>query len=106
MVTVQMGNDRSALSLLVSLNDSTSAEAYCVLEGAVIPRTVGLEIGRGEGLLAWAELLPAKNDNEKEGRKTANQEPRTKALLKILMEIYTQDGRQASSNLMPIIIWP
>ncbi len=98
MVTVQMGNDRSALSLLVSLNDSTSAEAYCVLEGAVIPRTVGL--------LAWAELLPAKNDNEKEGRKTANQEPRTKALLKILMEIYTQDGRQASSNLMPIIIWP
>ena len=88
-----MGNDRSALSLLVSLKDFASAETYCVLEGAVVPRKVGLEIGRGEGLVAWAELLTDRNDSDKKGRKTVEQEPRTKALLRILMEIYTKDGR-------------
>ncbi|KAF8342581.1 uncharacterized protein EI90DRAFT_3115166 [Cantharellus anzutake] len=94
----KMGNDRSALSHLVSLKDFVSAETYCVLEGIVIPRKVGLDIGRGEGLLAWAELLPARSENSKDGSRVASQAARTKALLRILMEIYTRGGRDMISK--------
>ena len=43
---VQLGNHRSALSMLVHhVRDATSAEAYCTLGGDVVPEKIAKAIG-------------------------------------------------------------
>lgn len=92
---VQLGNDRSALAHLARLGDASSAEAYCKLGGDAIPGKVALQVGGLAHLEEWARLIAAPR-SKPIGRPTRAKTPddkRTKALLRILMEVYTHEGR-------------
>lgn len=100
----QLGNDRSALTHLALLGDFSSAEAYCILGGEVIPGKVALQVGEIAHLHEWARLVAAPRatgpGSKRERGKTAD-DGRVKALLRILMEVYTQGGRYVATFLTP-----
>ncbi|KAF4618694.1 hypothetical protein D9613_009798 [Agrocybe pediades] len=100
MIEGKLGNHRSALQILVhDLSDATSAEMYCALGGDIVPPKIAQTIARDCGLDAWASALfgvPVKSPNGTPApasisrTNTVNEELK-KELIKILLEVYTND---------------
>ena len=97
---VQLGNHRSALSILVhDLNDSTSAEAYCTLGGEVVPAKTAQQIGERSSLQPWAALVIPLAALGKQGKgpppmkrtKTVDEAVK-KDLVMVLLEVYMSGG--------------
>lgn len=108
-----MGNHREALSILIhDLRDATSAEAYCTLGGEVVPAKMAQVIGEKYGLLSWFSGLFSVPTSAAMSRttsattttaimagavpiareKSAVDETVKKGLLKVLLEVYMNDG--------------
>ena len=97
---MQLGNHRSALSILVhDLNDSTSAEAYCTLGGEVVPAKTAQQIGERSSLQPWAALVTPLAAPGKQGKgppqlkraKTVDDSVK-KDLVMVLLEVYMSGG--------------
>jgi hypothetical protein len=112
---MQLGNHRSALSILVhDLRDATSAEAYCALSGDVVPGKIAQAIGDKYGLQLWSSTLFSLPTSAAMSRTTSTatiatskgntsavlmgrqksgvDESVKKGLLKVLLEVYMNDG--------------
>lgn len=88
------------MTLLVELGDSISAEAYCTLGGDVIPGKVALQVAEIAHLEEWARLVAAPSKGPK--RSKTLDHGRTKALLRILMEVYTHGGRSVFKDSLAV----
>jgi hypothetical protein len=86
-VHAQLQNHRQALTTLVNLRDSVSAETYCTLGGTLIPLRTAQSITEELGIPLWITPLAA--------RKIEVAESKKKELLKILMEVYMSGGSVA-----------
>lgn len=103
---LQLGNDRSALTSLAQLGDFSSAEAYCTLGGEVIPGKIALKVGEIAHLEEWARLVAApRSSTSAPKRGKAVDDRRVKALLRILMEVYTQGGRCVYRMRLAFVGW-
>ncbi|KAL4242308.1 Vam6/VPS39/TRAP1 family protein [Abortiporus biennis] len=102
IVEGKAGHDKEALSLLVhTVNDSSSAEAYCTLGGDIIPAKIAQSLGERFGLQQWASLfvpvvLPGKSKATSQGMKReltkTVDESRKRELTRILLEVYMKGG--------------
>lgn len=97
----KLGDHRAALSILVhDLRDATSAEAYCTLGGEVVPGKTAQAIGEKCGLQLWSGALFSSLMDKKgqvvgvgamERQKSVDEGVK-KGLLKVLLEVYMNDG--------------
>ncbi|TFK19356.1 hypothetical protein FA15DRAFT_674517 [Coprinopsis marcescibilis] len=106
----KLGNHRSALTILArDLNDAASAEAYCSLQGDVIPPKVAIAIAEAARLHRWTEgLLLDSGTNGQSAAKAKAQsavplpiqkpEAKQKELLKVLLEVYMSDASSQGSE--------
>ncbi|KZV92694.1 hypothetical protein EXIGLDRAFT_718145 [Exidia glandulosa HHB12029] len=105
----KLGQHRAALATLATtLRDASSAEAYCSLNGIVIPPRLASAVAERAGLQAWAALVngpkPASRratlraPSEKERRDEAAEDDQKRKLLQILMEVYMNDGTTATEQ--------
>lgn len=104
LTTQQLGRHRLALQSLVhTIRDSTTAEAYCALGGDLVTPKMALSIAEDHGLQEWTSALfglplPTKPPNGKLAaapttlyRARSINEELKKDLLKILLEVYMDD---------------
>jgi hypothetical protein len=105
---MKLGNHRAALSTLVhDLRDATSAEAYCTLGGEVVPGKIAQSIGEKYALQSWSSGLFSLPTSAAISRTTSTgatavvqmgrqksmvDESVKKGLLKVLLEVYMNDG--------------
>ncbi|KDQ52181.1 hypothetical protein JAAARDRAFT_40532 [Jaapia argillacea MUCL 33604] len=99
----KLGQHRSALTTLVqSLRDSPSAEAYCTLGGEVINARIAQAVGESYDLHPWAALVTGANSKSSNkvgavplGRLKTVDAQLKKSLLRILLEVYMSSGDSA-----------
>jgi vacuolar protein sorting-associated protein 3 len=110
---MKLGNHRAALSILVhDLRDATSAEAYCTLGGEVVAGKIAQSIGEKYALQSWSSGLFSLPTSAAMSRTTSTanmvtgatavvpmgrqksmvDESVKKGLLKVLLEVYMNDG--------------
>ncbi|KAG2008787.1 hypothetical protein CC2G_014181 [Coprinopsis cinerea AmutBmut pab1-1] len=105
----KLGNHRSALTTLAcELSDAASAEAYCTLQGDVIPPKVAISAAEAAGLDQWAEGLFLGGSTSKSQSGKAKPAPaliqrpiddaKKKELLKVLLEVYMLDDSPTSAE--------
>jgi len=112
----KLGNHREALLILVhTLRDSLSAEAYCSLNGNIIPPRIATAVAERVGLQVMGALLAGGSEGSSAERARArraslrtpktegggsevNEEEEKKKLLKILMEVYMSAGDDAAEQ--------
>ncbi|EJC97726.1 uncharacterized protein FOMMEDRAFT_162532 [Fomitiporia mediterranea MF3/22] len=103
----KLGRHEEAISTLVrSVHDPTSAEAYCTLGGDVIPGKVAWAIGERCGLQRWAALVSgvaptlgssASASSMGSGAKVADEATR-RELLKVLLGVYMSGGESTMNR--------
>ncbi|EJD51169.1 hypothetical protein AURDEDRAFT_99287 [Auricularia subglabra TFB-10046 SS5] len=102
----KLGEHRAALEILASrLRDAASAEAYCSLNGIVIPPRLATNIAERAGLQAWAALVggpkpPARRPTLRAptnggGAQEEGEDGQQHELVKILMQVYMTSGSGA-----------
>lgn len=82
------------------LRDASSAEAYCTLGGEVVPTKIAQAIGEKCGLDLWTVALFAgstKGATAMARQKTVDDGVK-KGLLKVLLEVYMNDGCVSRRN--------
>ncbi|KAG6861142.1 hypothetical protein C0995_003410 [Termitomyces sp. Mi166 len=100
IVDGKLGHHREALSNLVhDLHDSTSAELYCTLGGDIVPPKAAQTLAENNaGLEGWATALydaKLRNGAAVVGmtrQKSGVDEGKKTELLKVLLEVYMNDG--------------
>jgi hypothetical protein len=94
---LQLGNHRLALTLLVhKLRDASSAEAYCMLGGEVVPAKIAHSVAEKCGLQQWTSaffppLPTTKSTALPVARQKSVEDGLKKELLKTLLEVYMND---------------
>ncbi|KAF8878713.1 hypothetical protein BD779DRAFT_1676706 [Infundibulicybe gibba] len=96
IVDGKLGNHRSALTALArGLRDGSSAEAYCILGGDVVPTGVAHTIAENSGLRNWATalfpLVTGKAGPNAAARRKVVNENLKRELLRMLVDIYIDD---------------
>lgn len=91
---------RAALSTLIhSLHDSTSAEAYCALGGIVVSTKMAQSIGEQYDLRDWSNVLFPTSPN----RQKPVDENHKRHLLKLLLQVYFDDGEASRDRAAQLI---
>ncbi|TCD60728.1 hypothetical protein EIP91_009622 [Steccherinum ochraceum] len=107
IVQARCGDDRAALTTLVhTLRDFVSAEAYCTLGGEIIPAKVAQSFGERFGLQPWATLFvpvaPAGVAVAMKRSRTV-EDSRKRELARVLLEVYMAGGDAMATQTAQLI---